>query len=98
MDNTINKLFKTFLRPDDVFCLIKRSESEVPGIYHVDKKRLFKENISADGVQRFKIFSYTNGIRTPAEAYSLAVKARFDFCGVEYPKTLFSGQGVEAEV
>ena len=72
--------------PDELFCMRKRSEPEVPGVYCYPMLG-YKGDIS-NGVKRlYCCFSFAR--YTPSEAYDRAVKSVFDAKGIDYPKSLF---------
>ena len=74
--------------PDELFCLIRRTTPEVPGIYHYPTTQCYKADITTGEKRQFKAFSYRYSPQH--EAYDRAVKALFDRWAIEYPEQLFN--------
>ena len=69
--------------PDEIFCMVKRSNPEVPGVYLYPGLG-FKGDISTGSKRTYRCFSFAK--YKPSEAYSRAVKCVFDAKGIPYPK------------
>ena len=82
--------------PDELFCLIRRTEPEVPGIYHYPAKQCYKADITTGDKRQFKVFSYRYS--SQHEAYDQAVKALYDRWAIDYPEQLFVGPGMSRGV